>query len=63
MLYENIVSLCNKKNYSVRKLEIKAGLGNGTIGKWKTKKPTVENLQKVAKVLGVSMSTLLKENG
>lgn len=61
MIYENIVKYANKKNLSIREVEILAGLGNGTVGNWRTKSPTVDKLRRVAKVLGISISTLLKE--
>lgn len=62
MIYENIKDLCEKKNISIRALEQKAGIGNGTIGKWKSSNPNVDNLAKVARVLGVSISRLIKSD-
>lgn len=44
---------------SVCALEKAAGLGNGTIGGWRTGSPTVDKLQAVAKVLDVKVSKLL----
>lgn len=63
MIYENIKEFCKKKNLSISALEKKAGLGNGTIGKWKDSKscPTVETLVKIADALGVSVGRLIKE--
>ena len=49
-----------KKNISISALEKKAGLGNGTIGKWRDSKPNVETLSKVADALNVSLSRLMK---
>lgn len=60
MIYENIRELCMKKNISISALEKKAGLGNGTIGKWRDSKPNVETLSKVADALNVSLSRLMK---
>lgn len=59
MIYDKIKILCDKKKISIAALEKAAGLGNGTIGGWKTSSPTVEKLQAVAKVLGVEVSKLL----
>lgn len=61
MIYENVKAIADKKGISIYELEKKAGLGNGTIGKWNDVSPNVENLSKVAKVLNVSINTLIKE--
>ena len=60
MIYENVKELCDKKNISIRSLETKAGIGNGTIGRWKKSKPNLETLQKVADELGVTTSRLIR---
>lgn len=61
MVYDNIKTLAAKKNMTIHAVEVKAGLSNNSIGKWKTCNPTVKNLVKVAKVLEVSVESLLKE--
>jgi len=61
MIYENVKAIADKKGISIYELEKKAKLGNGTIGKWNDVSPNVENLSKVAKVLNVSINTLIKE--
>lgn len=63
MIYDNIEKLCAKKNISIRRVEEAAGLGNGTIGKWKNDncQPSFTSLQKVAEALEVSVSTLIRE--
>lgn len=63
MIYENIEKLCAKRGISVKALESAAGLGNGTIGKWKNPSysPSLLSLQKIANALGVTVQTLLKE--
>jgi len=61
LIYENIKKICEEKKVSVAYVEKTAGLGNGAIGKWNDSSPTVDNLQKVARVLKVSVSRLLKE--
>ena len=59
MIYKNIVALCLSKNINIAKLEKEIGLGNGTIGRWKTVSPTVENIQKVANYFGVTVDSLI----
>ena len=60
MIFENIKELAEKKGFTIAELERTAGFQNGTIGKWKNHSPLVANLEKVAKVLGVPVSRLLK---
>lgn len=43
-------------------LETKAGLSQGSIGKWKTSAPKIDSLCKVVSVLGCSYDELLSEN-
>lgn len=61
MIYDNICRYAVKRELTIKRLEKKSGLKNGTIGKWRTSSPTVKNLQKVADALGVSVNTLLRE--
>lgn len=60
MIYENIKELCTKRGISIAQLERQAGLGNGTIGKWREATPGVDKLNSVAKELKVSVKTLMK---
>lgn len=60
MLYDKVKEICEKKGISVRSVEIAAGLSNGAISKWNDVAPKVDNVQAVAKVLKVSVNTLLK---
>ena len=60
-MYNKIRAIAKEKGISIPKLEKKAGLGNGAISKWNKSKPLVENLKKVADVLGVSIEELLTE--
>ena len=62
MIFDNIKRITDAKNISIRTLETEAGLANGTVGKWRTSKPTIDNLMAVAKVLGVALTDLLKED-
>lgn len=57
--FERIKKIAKEKGYSLTKLNDEAGLGKGTIYNWKKINPTGDNLQKVAKVLGVSTDLLL----
>ena len=61
MIIENIRRLADAKGLSIRAVERKAGLSNGTIGKWDEHSPSVENLAAVASVLKVTVNRLLKE--
>lgn len=58
-LLENIKILAKKYRYSLSEVNDKAGLGTNTIYSWKSKTPSIENLQKVAKVLHTSTDYLL----
>ena len=59
MLLENIRRLCSKKPVSIAKLERETGISNGTISRWDTSSPTVENVQKVADYFDVTVDFLL----
>lgn len=61
MIFDNIKRITDAKNISIRTLETEAGLANGTVGKWRTSNPTIDNLMAVARVLGVALTELLKE--
>lgn len=60
MIYDKVKLLCEKNGLSISQLEIRAGLGNGTIGGWRTAIPAVDTVKKVADVLGVSVDSLLE---
>lgn len=59
---ERLEEILKEKKMSRRKLEREAGLGVGTVAKWKIFDPTVQNIQKVADVLGVSVAWLTGES-
>lgn len=61
MILEKIQTLCNEQKISIKQLEKNAGLGNGTIGKWKDSDPAASNLKSVADCLGVSVDYFLKD--
>lgn len=61
---EYIRELARAKGLSIAQLEVQAGVANGTIGGWKTSKPFVDTLSKVAKVLECQIEDLLiKQEG
>ncbi len=63
MLLERIKKKCKEQNISIARLEKEAGLGNATVRCWDVRSPSVENLQKVCAVLGVTLDDLLREDG
>lgn len=60
MIYSKIKNLCETAGITISKLEEEAGLGNGTVGGWRTAIPAVDTVKKVADVLGVSVDSLLE---
>ena len=62
MLLTNIRRLCSEKPVSIAKLERATGIGNGTISRWDTSSPSIENVQKVAEFFGVTVDELLSDN-
>lgn len=58
-LFDNLKVMAKKHGMSLLQINEKAGLGKNAIYKWKTQKPSTENLQKVAKVLHTSTDYLL----
>lgn len=61
MNVQKIKDLCNAKGINFAQLERAAGIGNGTIGKWRTCSPRVSTLKKVADYFGVSVDALLPD--
>lgn len=61
MIYDNIKNIAEKKGMSIAEIEKKAKIGNGTIGRWRESFPNVDSIVKVAKVLNVSVNTLIKD--
>lgn len=62
MILKNITQLCKEKNIAIAKLERETGIGNGTISRWGTSSPTVENAQKVAEYFGVTIDSLIRQH-
>lgn len=61
LIYRNVKKICEEKGISISQLEKESGLGNGTIGGWRTSAPRLDSLQAVAKVLKVKVDKLLRE--
>lgn len=56
---ERVAELAAAQGLTIAELERKAGISNGTIGKWNRQKPSIEKLQKVADYFDVSTDYLL----
>lgn len=65
-LWENLKKISKNKGLSIKNIEESAKLPKNSLYNWKKHNPSSDNLQKVAAVLGVSVSELLgidsKEN-
>lgn len=61
MIYFNVKELADKRGITIRMLEQRTGLANGTIGKWRNKTPRISSLEAVARALKVTVNQLLKE--
>ena len=59
-LYNNIKKICDDRKIAITQLEKKAGLGNGTIGKWRDVTPNMASLEAVAKALELPTAELMK---
>ena len=55
-MVDKIKGMCEKEHISIKKLEEKLGMGNGTISKWEKSCPRVDTLKKVADYFNVSIS-------
>lgn len=55
---EKIKEMAKDKGISLCRLEIEAGLTNGTVRKWYKQQPNIKTLFKVAEVLGVNIEDL-----
>lgn len=61
VIYRNVKDIAEKRNMTIRELEIKAGLANGTIGKWQDSIPKISSVEAVARILKVTVDRLLKK--
>lgn len=60
-MYDKVKAIAEKKNMSIAAVEQKAGLSNGTIGKWRNAKNGIrlESVRAVADVLEVDIKELM----
>ncbi len=61
-MYDKVKAIADKKNMSIAAVEQKAGLSNGTIGKWREAKGTgirFESIRAVADALEVDIKELM----
>lgn len=61
-MYDKVKAIAAKKNMSIAEVEKKAGLSNGTIGKWREAKGTgirFESIRAVAAALEVNIEELI----
>ena len=58
-IYNSIVKIADERNMSLAEIEHRAGLPEGTISKWKRRKPPTEGLLRVADVLGVGITVVI----
>lgn len=59
-IYQNVKAVARKQKITIAELEKRAGLGNGTIQRWKKFNPRIENLNKVAEALDIPVINLLR---
>ncbi len=59
-IYSNIKEIADHKGLSIRKIELMAGVSNGSIRKWNTVSPSVDNLVKVSTALKVNINRLIR---
>lgn len=57
-IYEAVERAAKAAGTTVNAVEKEAGLAKGTIGKWRTAAPRINNLLKVARVLNVDINEL-----
>lgn len=61
LLFDKIRALAEEKGVSIYRLEKEAELSKSSICKWNDNIPSVDKIQKVAKLLGVTVDSLLEE--
>lgn len=61
MIYDNIRTICEKKNISIKQVERELGFSNSSICKWNECEPSVWKVQKVADYLATGGWEKVKE--
>lgn len=54
------MEIANRDGLSLNEIERRAGVGHGSISRWKTQTPKITNLLKVAEALNVGLKALIK---
>lgn len=62
MFFDKVKSLAAERGMSFNMLEREAGLTRNSIYKWASSTPSVDKVAAVAKVLGVTIDELMKED-
>ena len=62
-IYDNIVYLANLKNLTIKDIEFRAGISNGSIRRWNEIDPGISKVRAVANVLGISIESILYGTG
>lgn len=57
-LYEQVRDVAKAKGYSINKLEQELGFARSSINKFNKNKPSIDKLQKIADLLGVTIDEL-----
>lgn len=58
-----IKEISKDRGLTLKEVARKAGIGENSIYKWKTTSPSTKSLEKVAKVLGVTVEDLMSDSG
>lgn len=58
-LYEQIRDIAKSKGYSINKLEQELGFARSSINKFNKNKPSIDKLQQIADLLGVTVDCLM----
>jgi len=53
--------MCKSNNITLAELERSVGFGNGTIGRWDCKRPSVDRVKNVADYFGCTVDELLSD--
>jgi transcriptional regulator with XRE-family HTH domain len=59
-IYGTIKEIAAHKGLTIKELEKRAGVANGTVGSWRQSSPTVSSLEKISSALNVNITRLLK---
>lgn len=61
-IFERIEKISKKRGMSLREVNTRAQLGTNAIYRWKKQNPSIDKVEAVAKVLGVTVDYLLGKN-